>query len=232
MAFIYTPVPIKRSSKYGNNYWVTYSPKLNRNVRLFSDLEYDHWVLMETNPDVISFCEQPFEIEYFIEGKNAKSIPDMWVQYKNGSKHLVEVKYSKELMPESKNYEKAARQISIQRAYCNENGFTHYVHTEKDIRGNDILLSNMKMIIPYIKNREYTIDTDCKRVLDIIYSNHNRILTGTIHAAIKDIHQVRVRESIFRLLYQGIIFGNLDKIPYSNNTEVWLNDYKEGKQTH
>lgn len=37
---MYRPIPIKRSMKFSNNYWEVYSPKLKRNVRLFSDFEY------------------------------------------------------------------------------------------------------------------------------------------------------------------------------------------------
>ncbi|KEP24869.1 hypothetical protein BA70_14805 [Bacillus zhangzhouensis] len=58
---MYSPINIKRSSKFGNNYWEAYSPKLKRNVRLFSDLEYDFWVLVETDPKIPNFCERPFE---------------------------------------------------------------------------------------------------------------------------------------------------------------------------
>ena len=153
VAAIYTPVPIKRSSKYGNNYWETYSPKMNRTVRLFSDLEYDNWVLVETNPAVDVFCEQPFEIQYSYDGKPAKSIPDMWLKYKDGYQSLVEVKYSKELTPESKNYLKTDRQVNIQKSYCVEKGFNHRIRTEKDIRGDGIFLANMKMLLPYIKKQ-------------------------------------------------------------------------------
>src|SRR5690349_10312224 len=89
---IYNPIPVKRSSKYCSNYWETYSPKLKRNIRLFSDLEYDHWVLVETNPDVKCYCEQPFEFRCIYNGEAVKSIPDMWIQYNSGEEHFAEIK--------------------------------------------------------------------------------------------------------------------------------------------
>ncbi|MED0708838.1 DDE-type integrase/transposase/recombinase [Aneurinibacillus aneurinilyticus] len=55
----FQPVPLKRNAHYGSNYWEVYSPKIKRNVHLFSDLEYDHWVSVETNPQIKAFCEQP-----------------------------------------------------------------------------------------------------------------------------------------------------------------------------
>ncbi|WP_419873328.1 hypothetical protein [Candidatus Pristimantibacillus sp. PTI5] len=35
---MYTPIPMKRSTRYGNNSWEAFSIKMNRDVRFFSDL--------------------------------------------------------------------------------------------------------------------------------------------------------------------------------------------------
>lgn len=91
---MYSPIPIKRSSKFGNNYWEAYSPKVKRNVRLFSDLEYDFWVLIETNPQVRAFCERPLKIEQMYEGKLMKVMFDMWVEWENKNEQFVEIRYS------------------------------------------------------------------------------------------------------------------------------------------
>ncbi|GED27340.1 hypothetical protein BAG01nite_34420 [Brevibacillus agri] len=71
--------------KYGSNYWEQFGPKIGRNVRLFSDLEHDHWILVETNSDIVDFCEQPLETSVLVDGSHVKSVPDMWVRYKNGN---------------------------------------------------------------------------------------------------------------------------------------------------
>ncbi len=60
---MYTPIPMKRSTRYGNNYWEAFSNKMNRDVRFFSDLEYDHWILVEADLDIVAFCEQPMRIQ-------------------------------------------------------------------------------------------------------------------------------------------------------------------------
>lgn len=66
--------------KYGSNYWVGYSYKLRRHVHFYSDLEYENWILVETNPEVEVFCEQPLRIQYFLDGKKSESIFDMWIK--------------------------------------------------------------------------------------------------------------------------------------------------------
>jgi hypothetical protein len=151
----------------------------------------------------------------------------MWIQYNNGSEYLFEVKYSKDLNLTSKNYERTIRQINIQQEFCKMKNMSHCLRTEKEIRGDGILLSNMKQLLPYTKSRLLPIETDRKKVLDLIKKLGNRSNIGTIHSTIKDITSVRIREAIFLLIYQGMICENLDKIPFSNYTEVWINDCKE-----
>jgi hypothetical protein len=94
----FQPVLLKRNGRYGSNYWEVYSPKIGRNVRLFSDLEYDHWVMVETNPKIKTFCEQPLRIVEYIDGKRHESIFDMWVQWEDGTEMFIEVKYQKDLL--------------------------------------------------------------------------------------------------------------------------------------
>lgn len=46
--FLYKPLITSASKRYGNNRWESFSNKLKRNVYLFSDLEYQHWLQIET----------------------------------------------------------------------------------------------------------------------------------------------------------------------------------------
>lgn len=117
---MYTPLPMKRSSRYGNNYWEGKSLKLKRNVHLFSDLEYDHWLLIETDPKVNSYCEQPLRIKQYIDGEWVESIFDMWIEWNDGSETFIEVKYSDELDPKHPNYQRVKRQTE---AFCRKESF-------------------------------------------------------------------------------------------------------------
>ncbi len=226
MTKIYSPLPIKRSSKYGCNYWETYSTKLSRNVRLFSDLEYDHWVLVETDPFVKMFCEQPIELKYVFKGKVFKSIPDMWILYKDDKEIFVEVKYSKDLEPQSIKFDNTNKQINVQNFWCGAKNIESTVKTEKEIRANPILLSNLKMLIPYSKNGEILNDNiTCKKILNYI-KIFSKITVRLIEEHLPEIQPSILKEFLCCMLYQGIIQGDLDRILYCNRTEVWLNDDK------
>ena len=73
------PVKSKFSATraYGNNRYIVYSPKLGREVILYSNLEYYCFLLLEFDSEVSFYCEQPnLNISQNIEGKIKKSIVD------------------------------------------------------------------------------------------------------------------------------------------------------------
>jgi hypothetical protein len=218
---MYCPVPIKRSTKYGSNYWEGYSPKAKRLVRFFSDLEYDHWVLIEMNPDIIDFCEQPMRIKLQFDGKMTESIIDMWLKYRNGQEYFIEVKYMKDLDEKNPKSARSLKQIEVQKRWCIENGHYHKVQTEQDIRHNTIKLENMRQMIPYIRNITISNELDCTRILNAIESGNKTICD--IESSLMSLTENRVRESIYWLLFKGKICADVDKFPLSRKTEVWIN---------
>ena len=54
-----TPIEMPRGTHYGSNYFIVYSHKIKRNVKLYSNLEYYNFLTLETDPNVEYFCEQP-----------------------------------------------------------------------------------------------------------------------------------------------------------------------------
>ena len=58
----YSPVWQLAASRFGNNRWIVFSLELLRLVILYSDLEYGHVVIVESNYQIISYCEQPLRL--------------------------------------------------------------------------------------------------------------------------------------------------------------------------
>jgi hypothetical protein len=217
---MYSPIPMKRSSKYGNNYWEVFSPKLRRNVRLFSDLEYDHWILIESDPNITMFCEQPLRIQQLVNGELVESIFDMWVVDQKREEYFIEVKYSHDLNPLNKKSARAIRQTTAQKEWCDKHGHHHLIMTEKEIRGNPVRLANLKLIIPYLKHRLKPVETDRFQILQIL--KKQRATINEIEKLLTDIPQYRIRESIFSLIYEGKIQSDIDQKVVSSHTEVWI----------
>ncbi|WP_372999788.1 TnsA endonuclease N-terminal domain-containing protein [Lutispora sp.] len=217
---MYTPINTKRNTHYGSNYWEAYSPKLKRSVHMYSDLEYDDWVLIETDPNVSDFCEQPVKIKRFYDGRYAESIIDMWVKYRDNTEQFLEIKYSNELDVNNPKSLRTLKQIRIQQDWCSENGYKHIVRTEKEIRSNPVYLENMKQLLPYLREDGSTNELDKKRVLNFI--SNERYSISNIAEYLESISKQRILAVILNLIYRGEIHSNVANVPISDKLEVWV----------
>jgi hypothetical protein len=223
---MYTPLPIKRSTKYGNNYWEATSMKMNRDVRFFSDLEYDHWILVESDSNIIRFCEQPKRIQTEWQGKIVESIFDMWTQEKDGTECFIEVKYSFELDSNNRRFSpRSFKQTQAQKKWCHDNGIAHSIRTEKEIRANTVYLNNLKTILPYIQHNTIFAETTQYQIMKLL-TNVSKISIESIEQQLPAIGRQHIRETIYQLIYRRMIGSTIEQKILDSKTEVW-SDAKE-----
>lgn len=208
--------PITNSSKhFGNNRWVAYSPKLQRTVSFYSDLEYDHWILIETDSSVTTFCEQPLKIQM----GDTYSIFDMWVKRKDGSEYFVEIKYLRDLNPSKiKSYARVERQIATQREWCEIHGAEYKLITDKEIRGNPVYLDNMKLLLRYIQSETRYSELDKLRVKKFLQDK-----TGELGKLVNALGS-RGMEILAQMYFDGMISSNLVHSSLNSHLEVHWNE--------
>lgn len=215
----YHPIVIPRNKKYGNNYWIAKGNKVgSRDIILYSDLEFDHWLNVECDPAVKTYCEQPLKISYVLNGKVHTTIFDMWILNKDGNETFVEVKYEKELNPSGKNYGHIKRQIEAQKEWCKLNNFRHEIRTESIIRVGRYSIENRLKLMSNINNLKkptYIIDvanciTTRRKKIEEIYSDlcDNLAIDKIILAT-------------QWLYYDGEIIADLDSFIWGKEMEVW-----------
>lgn len=73
------------------------SRKAGRSVAFESRLERDHFLLLDADPEVLSFEEQPVTIAFRDATGPRRYTPDVRVRYRDRDDELVEVKYRAEL---------------------------------------------------------------------------------------------------------------------------------------
>jgi hypothetical protein len=217
---MYSPILNPGRSHFGSNYWEVFSSKLNRDVNLYSNLEYDHWVLVETNPYIINFCEQPLKIELEVEGKKHSTIFDMWVKWKDGKEEFIEIKYHSDLQHGNKRFEKTLKQLNLQKRWCEKENILYRVITEKEIRGNTIILENKKIILPYLRNNLKIAETT-------LHTVHKEIKQGTsklddLYLKISNLSRQHIKQSFYILIIKEMVHSNFSEIPLGPKTEVWV----------
>jgi hypothetical protein len=206
-------------SRYGNNRWIVFSPKLKRNVILYSDLEYDHWVLVEANSLIKSFCEQPRRVRVQLPSGPVITIFDMWILWDTNCQEYLEIKYRRELLnlnPNSRVY----RQIQAQKKWCDVTRRNHRVVTDEVIRAKPVFLSNWKFILSTLA---CTQNIDLNSHIENISYIVKRCGGGTlreIERLFPKIDRTLVMASVFTLLHCGLLKAPLDNQPLNASTKM------------
>lgn len=214
---------MKRSTKYGNNYWHGYSPKVKRDVHFFSDLEYEHWLLVECDPNIETFCEQPLKVSYLHNDKMKSSIFDMWVQYSNGTEEFREIKYQSHLEPNHKKYLETSKQISVQKNWCSEKNIQYSLQTDDVIRSNMILLDNCRIIVSFVRLYYQMHKQLLQSIISFLSDKKASISSLCEYFTSLPTHSDQdVKIAIFYGLYIGVLKGSLGTQPITNGMEVWI----------
>ena len=115
------------------------SLKMRRMIAFKSLIEQDYLFLLDFDPEVTSFCEQPVKIEYVWEGKALHYTPDFQVIRSMG-KEYVECKPQKQV-----DREENQRKFRAAREWCQQQGFQYRVVTDEAIRSGH-RLNNIKLL--------------------------------------------------------------------------------------
>lgn len=206
-----------KPNHYGSNTWNCFSYKLKRSVILYSDLEYELWIQLETNPLVETFCEQPLTITGVVDGKVCNSILDMWVKWKDGTEKYIEVKYQKDKEKINNFNTRISKQLRLQETWSKSENINYEILTEKEIRIQP-LLSNLKIIVPYLIRFKEVSELDSHKIIKYIGNQ-----TVTVKELLLENHFSDFYLSLFFQYYTGVISLDIDRQPINNLTKVWCN---------
>jgi hypothetical protein len=218
---MYTPIR-EINNELGRNRFFVFSKRLQREVRLYNKLHYDHWALIETDLTVVDYCERPHKIVVSVAGEIIETTFDMWIKT-NTSEHFLFIKYSYEMDSDDKRAKpKTIKELLAQQLWCKDRNKEHRVVTQEDVRGNPILLANKKLLIPF-----YTPMSELKDKL--YYSIINRTSEQPINIRhLESSFQLEhdsatIRNKIYAMIFHNILLFNADCEVISSQTEVTLN---------
>lgn len=220
------PTPIYRSkaaTRVGNH-WIVFSLKIGRIVHLYSDLERDHWLLIEADPDVVAFCEQPCTACASINGKRLQSIPDMWIRRQDGREEIIEVKYQKDI---AKQEATGAHQIEIQKEWATRNNILHRIVTDTEIRKNRVKLDNVSKMIHAIrceKDNEIKENrgNDKNQMINLIKKNGGNLKIGELIKLLSLSGCNKVLTTIYGAILTGDVIASFENTPLVHETIVSL----------
>lgn len=213
----------KRDRLFGN-LWLVRSPKLLKKVHLCGDLEYEFWHLIEFDPNIAWYCEHPLKVTVTISGKDVTVIYDFLIRFRDGKYCLREIKFSEDIAPEN-----IADRTSLQLAALLHWATMHHVDykvvTEKEIQENNIYLSNIKQIIPYLRTHRGTFREDLIRPLFRLLKQNKELSLRSLEEAIAPESPQALRRLVFQLLARGELWAPLDQRPLDRNLPIRRADH-------
>jgi hypothetical protein len=212
----YSPVMQLAASRFGNNRWIVFSVRLLRLVMLYSDLEYDHWVTVEANHRIISYCEQPLRIRAKTADGFVTTVFDMWLLFASGREVFREVKYNAQLTEA-----RVVRQLLAQRTYCAIESGNHEVFDEHRIRRNPVYLHSWKFMLHVLAATHKTnLVPICERVSHLL--RNGRMTLQELEANCSSAERSLLRPAVFKMLHAGQAKAPLGSQEITNHLPVEL----------
>lgn len=208
-----------RGSHYGSDYWVTYSYKLKRQLSLYSMLEFYQFIILEMDPKVELFCEQPLKIKGVFDGKKKNSVFDFWVKYKDESEEFQEVKSSSDLTGDDRSAVRAKEQIAFQKKWCSDHGYNYKVISEDVIFDGQHRIPNLKILHSHLLRLGGVDETIANRLCKKLKSKKLSLEEIFI---LNYAEKAEMMGIIAYLYYNGMVIIDLNKHPLDKDTEVIL----------
>lgn len=185
------------------------SSKMGKMVWWESQVERDYLYLLEFDPDVISYEEQPLKISYCLDGKAHLYTPDLRV-VRHGKKQIVEVKDDK-----NAHKEEWARLFQTVAPICQREGYEYTVVTDRDIRVQP-RLDNLKLIYKYAKA---VVTTEHQILLYGLFDNRELLPLEEIIRGF--LSKRATANTVYALIQKGILSVDLSQ-PIKPDSAVLL----------
>ncbi|MNW37250.1 hypothetical protein D3C74_142890 [compost metagenome] len=219
---MYSPIR-EIKNEMGRDRFFVFSRRLNREVRLYGKLQYDHWAMVETDLSIKDYCERPKKIVVSVAGEIIETVFDMWVKT-SAYEEFIFVSNAHELdINGNRVKQRKIKELLAQQIWCKQMKQNHRVVTDENIRLNPILLANKKTLIPYFVEENELNNELCQRIIDKL---RNQTMSIREIERISGFHNISVRNQIFAMIYHGIIEFNQNHEIISSLAEVTLNVQK------
>ncbi len=179
-------------------------------------------LLVDFDPDVLSYEEQPVRIDYLsVDGKARHYTPDILVTYRQPSLSLIvkspllaEIKYRRDLF---KHWQELKPKFRAARRYAKEQGWIFKIMTEVEIRTP--YLKNVKFLRQYQRRPINISDADLllQRVSELQSTDPESLLASVSRSAGD---RARFLPTLWQLVGKGKLGADLNQ-PLTMQSLIW-----------
>lgn len=214
--------PYASRGHHHSSLWLVFSPKASADVVLRSDLEFGHFLLAESDPNVVKVDYAPQKRVAQMAGEAVGTIVDAEVTLRNGAVIWREIKYAEDV--EHGATTRANAQLMAQIQAAGLVGALHEVLTDKEIYAQPQRTQNWLQIIPWLAQAhewplyEYRLSVvallnACRSVefRDVLALGDES--TAALYAA-----------ALFDRVQYGFILNDLDTLPFTAGSRFYLRE--------
>lgn len=209
-----TPRKIGDPEFFRSNVFVSWSPRLGREVRIIGPTLFDAWLIIEFDTDIVEYCERP-PLDLQLLPLDGKVRPiDFWVRRRSGKLvniivHDVALKRDR-VQP----LDLLERSIASAKVHCE-------IWIASELQRRSTLIRSYKALRPFV-----SVDEPPDEDLEAALIAHLRALGSATWSQLTAIPRNRpeanVDNAIARLIHSGKFLANLAEEPLSNSTVVSL----------
>lgn len=205
-------MPVRRVSNRGGNIIGRFpSLKLKRMVDYESLIERDFIYLLDFEPAVTWYAEQPLTILYEHQAKVRSYSPDFQV-ISNGQTTLVECKPQKLV-----NTDDNQRKFAVARQWCANQGWDFQIVTDEDLKSSH-RLHNVKRLTQFAR---YSITAEVKnRICTFLATTPHEVTIAEVMANVASQNPQCLMIPIYHMAFHHELLLPLDEAPISTDMVV------------
>ena len=213
-----TPHVIPDDRRLRNNYHIDYSPKRDEYVEFDGPLEYDFWVLKESDPRVLKLCPQPLKIHERIDGKILNYTFDLWTLEEDEGEILWDVKDKGRLIEDVNGQMVPAKWPQVKKWAANRQAAARFV-TEDDIAhpSTALRITNWKEMLRHIGPASPRITREEQDAVFALIEGESATIERVLRTLYRS-DERKVCTAIVHMLHIGRLCSDVDSRPFNANT--------------
>jgi hypothetical protein len=205
------------------NIWYHYSPKLERDVVLRSDVELAHFYWLEGDPAIKAYELEPAPSLVAIGDQPQRTQFDALVHFYEGRPQLREVKTDDTQLDVREQHQREA-----QEKHAHAAGFDYLRVTRTTLETHQQLIQNWSRALPFIAAcRAILLDAYLQEVAATLRRSPQTTIAGVLLGTNPDLRPIYLA-AIFRSLQQGWLSSDLADQPLCAQTQLWLRGSRNG----
>jgi hypothetical protein len=195
-----------------NSLWYVYSPRTRSDWVLRSDLEWDHFILAESDPSIATCNYIPDRLNLPVAGEELDMLVDAIVTYADGSIEWRQIRFA--------GKDTGHGQLEERIAAAKQAGVRYSLWTEDTIRSNHMLLANWRRVVAWMAAARDRSLTLYQETLAGAFKAEGKMTLGRIEAMFGEASFPLYAAALFGELQRGAYQSDLCKLPLSLHTVI------------